>query len=200
MNTIRFFRFSWIWVNTLGLCFIASLTWLLYGNYQSGDSALWQLAINGVLLSIPLVLFYSMIGLFGQAAWIKHIHQQVGPRLAKWIYWSPRLAGVTIILFVSLFALDVFSEGYTPLEMLIGFIMHMLPSFALAIVLALAWRWEWIGAVTFLGAAVFFLRFAWGDPEGLTGIFLLFSGPMLMIAVLFAANWFWRADLRAVRV
>ena len=94
-----------------------------------------------------------------------------------------------------MFALDVFSPEYTLAEMLLGFLMHMLPSIFMMIVLALAWRWEWVGFFAFLLAALFFMRFLLsGNPGDGIGMFLLFSGPMLLIALLFGANWRWHLN------
>lgn len=189
--------FTWILSITLVLLFILSWGSFLYVNHLGGDSAAWQMIVNGILLSIPLVLLYFSSGVLIIAIRQKREEGQITLRLAKLLYWSPRIAGIVIIFFVSLFALDVFAEGYSISEMLVGFFIHMLPSFALMIVLALAWRREWIGFVAFTGAAVFFLLLVLqNDPlEGL-GTTLLFSAPLFVIALLFGVNWRWSEDIR----
>lgn len=194
--------FSWALVAGLGLLFALSLGSFLYGNYQAGDSAAqagdsaaWQMVINGLILSIPLALFYFSIGVLVVAARQKYGQGHLHPRLARLIYWSPRIAGIAIIFFVSLFALDVFSEGYSLRTMLLGFLMHLLPSIGLVVVLVLAWRWEWIGFIAFLGAALYFLRFVLGNSIYGWSNLLLFSAPLLVIALLFGANWRWHQEL-----
>jgi hypothetical protein len=167
---------------------------LLYGNYMAGDSALWQMVVSGILMSIPLILLYGLIYVLVVAARQRRSQGMVDRRLARLIYWSPRVAGILIILFVSLFALDVFEEGRSLGEMLLAFLMHMLPSITMAIVLALAWRWEWVGFVSFLLAGLFFLRFMLFDPAQGLGVLLLISGPMFLISLLFWANWKWRKE------
>jgi hypothetical protein len=68
----------------------------------------------------------------------------------------------------------------------------------LAIVVALAWKWEWIGFVALLAAAIFFLRFLIRNPfQGLSTL-LLFVGPVVVVALLFWANWRWRDALHRV--
>ncbi len=191
METKQSSTFNWVLAGVLGLLFVLSLGWYLVQNYRAGDSAPWQLITSGLILAIPLALFYFCIGVLVVAARQK-AQGQIAPRLAKVIYWSPRLAGVLIISFVSLFALDMFEGDSTLGEKLLGFLMHMLPSIAMIIVLVLAWRWEWVGFVTFLAASLFFLRFVIADPLQGLGHFLLFSGPLLLIALLFGANWRWR--------
>ena len=195
MVTQRSSIFTRILIVVLGALFVLSLSWFLYGNYRVGDSALWQMIVSGILLSIPLALLYASIGVLVVAARQKSTQGQVDRRLAKLLYWSPRLAGVAIIFFISLFALDVFGPGYSLGEMLLGFLMHMLPSIGLIIMLALAWRWEWVGFAAFLVAALFFMRFLLRNPVQEFGNFLLISGPLLVIALLFGANWLWRKEL-----
>lgn len=181
-------------ITILVLLFFLTLAWMTYSNYQSGSNS-WQLVISAVLSSIPLGLFYFSIGLLVVAGLQKRSQGQISARLAAYIYRTPRIAGVLIILFVGLFALDVFSEGLSFWEMLGGFVIHALPAIVLAVLLALAWRREWIGFLAFLGAAIYFLRFASGNSIASFGILLLFSGPMAAIALLFWANWKWRKEL-----
>lgn len=189
--------FTWGLSTILSLLFITSLASFLYANFVGGDSAAWELIISAILLSIPLGLLYASIGVIVVAIWQKRHENRVTARLAKLIYWGPRVAGVAIILFVSMFALDVFEEGYSLGEMLLAFFMHMLPSIALMIVLALAWRWEWVGFLAFLGASGLFfaLTFVRNDPLQELGMFLVFTGPLLVIAVLFGIYWRWRNEL-----
>ena len=173
MVTQRSSIFTRILIVVLGALYVLSLSWFLYGNYRAGDSALWQMLISGVILTIPLALLYASIGVLVVAARQKSTQGQVDRRLAKLLFWSPRLAGVAIIFFISLFALDVFAPGYSLGEMLLGFLMHMLPSIALAVVLAFAWRWEWVGFAAFLAAALFFMRFLLRNPVQEFGNFFL---------------------------
>jgi len=184
-----------IWlVLILAVLYVLSLGRFLYQNILVGDSALWQLALSGLILSIPLILFYGTIGVLAEAAYERR-QGSISPWLAKLIYWSPRLAGVLIIFFVSLFALDMFSPEYTLTEMLVGFLIHMLPSIVMGLLLILAWRRPWIGFLAFLLASLYFLRFALGGWGESAGNFLLFSGPLLLVSLLFGINWLWRQDL-----
>lgn len=196
METKQSSMFAGLLVGGLVLLFVISLASLLYGSYQAGDSALWQMVINGLILSIPLALLYGLTGVLIVAARQKR-QGTIDRRLARLIYWSPRAAGIGIIFFVSLFALDVFSPEYTLGQMLLGFLMHMLPSIGMILLLVIAWRWEWVGFAAFLLAALFFMRALLADLGQALGMFLLFSGPMLLIALLFGANWRWRNEIRS---
>jgi hypothetical protein len=52
-----------------------------------------------------------------------------------------------------------------------------------------AWRRPVVGAIAFLLAGLFLLRFV--ILGGGLGHFLLFSGPLLLISALFYADWGW---------
>jgi hypothetical protein len=64
--------------------------------------------------------------------------------------WAPRGLAIASIAFLSVFALDVFGEGRGAVVTAVVRLIHLVPSLALAAVLALAWRREWIGTL-FLG-------------------------------------------------
>ena len=66
------------------------------------------------------------------------------------LFWAPRIIAIMAILFVSLFALDAFQPELTFQEQILGFLIHMIPSFILIVVLILAWKWEVFGGILFL--------------------------------------------------
>jgi hypothetical protein len=109
------------------------------------------------------------------------------------LFWTPRVAGLLFILFISLFALDVFETGSSLGAILLALLMHLLPSIALAVALGMAWRWEWIGAVAFGGFAIWYVATARGFPLVVYG---LLAGIPLVIGMLFAAGWVYRQQIR----
>jgi ABC-type dipeptide/oligopeptide/nickel transport system permease component len=110
------------------------------------------------------------------------------------LFWAPRLLCIAFAVFVSLFALDVFEEGYGLWRTLAALAMHLIPTAIILAVLALAWRWEWIGAVVFTGLALLYVRFA--QARGHLEWTLVISLPLLLLAALFLVNWVKRAELR----
>jgi hypothetical protein len=68
-----------------------------------------------------------------------------------------RVARVLCILAtaISLFALDVFSEGVGLGQKIVAFLLHMIPSFVLIIILIIAWKHELVGGIliTLIGLA-----------------------------------------------
>jgi hypothetical protein len=178
----------------LSALYVLSLVWLSLGSYRAGASS-WMMALNAVLLSIPLSILYFSTGVLALAARQKRLHGRVSGRLAAILYRTPRMAGVLFTLSLAVFALDVFEEGGGFWHILSGFAIHALPAVLMAALLALAWRREWIGFLAFLAVAVtFFVLF--GHPPRQMGILLVFSAPMAAIAMLFLANWVWRDALR----
>jgi hypothetical protein len=112
------------------------------------------------------------------------------------LFWAPRVLCLLFIGFVSMFALDVFGETRGVWRTIVALAMHLIPSFVLLGALILAWRWEWIGAVLFAAAGVFFgviVRAGWAGKA-------MFVVPCVLTAGLFLWNWVNRAELRGVRI
>jgi len=178
----------------LVLLFVLSVAGLNYGNHLAGTPP-GEVVFDTILLAVPLVVLYSSIYLLAAAGQQRRSQGQISRRLSKFIYFMPRIAGIVVALFVGMFALDVFSEGNSPWEMLGAFLVHASPAIVMAIGVALAWRRPQIGFVVFLVAAIFFLGFGIRRPENLIGIVLGISGPMAVIAMLFWADWKWQKEL-----
>jgi hypothetical protein len=103
--------------------------------------------------------------------------------------WTPRILGLLFALFISIFALDVFGEGYSIWQTMVALFMHLLPVFVLLIGLALAWRWEWVGAVAFIGFCLWYLvAFGGSFPAS---VYLLMAGLPFLIGLLFLLDWFY---------
>ncbi len=110
------------------------------------------------------------------------------------LFWTPRVMCILFALFLSLFAMDVFGEGYGFRETILALLIHLAPVYLVLIVLIIAWRWEWIGAILFNAFAVFYLVSAWGRFHW--SAYLAISGPLVLVGVLFLFNWIYRAQLR----
>ncbi len=110
------------------------------------------------------------------------------------LFWTPRVLCILFAMFLSLFALDVFSEDAGLGEKILGLLIHLVPVYVVVIVLVIAWRWEWVGAIAFIGLALFYLFQVWGREHW--GAYLAISGPLTLIGVLFLLNWKYRAQLR----
>ncbi len=109
-------------------------------------------------------------------------------RPASLLVWSPRVLGILVCLFLSIFALDAFSEQKTFLEGLRDFLVHLRPMLVLLGIVALSWRWEWIGGAAFTGLAVLYAYWAY-FVKGHPGWIPIVGGPLLVAGVLFFLSW-----------
>lgn len=101
------------------------------------------------------------------------------------VLWAPRVAGIALCLFLSLFALDAFGPGKPLGQALPDFLVHLTPMLVLLGVVALAWRREWVGALVFVSLAVAYAYMARQHPTWVLGIGL----PLLLVGLLFLASW-----------
>ncbi|MCL5005981.1 MAG: hypothetical protein M1404_05560 [Acidobacteria bacterium] len=115
----------------------------------------------------------------------------MAPTQKRLLYWAPRALGIAFALFISLFALDVFSMNLPLEKQLLAFAIHLVPTYLIVIVLIFAWKWEWLGGAGFIALGVLSMwRFR---PPA----YLITSGPAFLIGLLFLANWFMQRQSRS---
>ncbi|MDF1501032.1 MAG: hypothetical protein P1P76_11230 [Anaerolineales bacterium] len=104
-------------------------------------------------------------------------------KISDFLRWSPRALAVVIVLFTSVFALDVFDGSAGLPETILAFVLHVIPQFLIIIALLIAWRRPRAGGIAFLLLAILSLGFfskplvSWAHP--------LLTLPMLLIGLLF---------------
>jgi hypothetical protein len=115
--------------------------------------------------------------------------------MKQFLFWSPRVLTIPFALFVSLFALDVFDEGYGFWGTVVALFMHLIPTWIVLVILCLSWRWEWIGAVLIVALGLLYAYWAVGrgHPEWTVPM----SGPLFLVGGLFLLNWLYREQVRA---
>jgi hypothetical protein len=101
------------------------------------------------------------------------------------LFWAPRALCIALILFVSMFALDVFGEGRGFWGTLQALVIHLIPTWILLAVLALSWRYELAAAGLFVAIGGFFLYIVRADWAGKA----MFAVPAFLIAALFLMHW-----------
>jgi len=109
------------------------------------------------------------------------------------LLWTPRALSIAFAVFLSLFALDVFGEGLGFAKTLLALAMHLIPTAMVVAVLVLAWRWEWIGAVACAALGVAYMVRMPTHPDW----WIVISGPLFLLAVLFGVGWWKHAELHA---
>jgi hypothetical protein len=109
------------------------------------------------------------------------------------LVWSPRSLGIMFAVFISLFSLDVLEMGAGFWVTLAGFLVHNIPTIMLIVALIIGWRREWVGAIGFLLAAVYF-RILAGPGDWVYSLF--FIGVPVLVAILFFFGWLLKRNAR----
>jgi hypothetical protein len=114
----------------------------------------------------------------------------------KFIYWTPRILSIIFLLFLALFSLDVFGEGYGFWGTILAFLMHNMPVFFLAIILWISWKYEIVGGIAFILAGLLYIVFVMVSliKTGFQWYYLVWviqiAGPAFFIGALFLIGWF----------
>ena len=114
----------------------------------------------------------------------------------KWLYWIPRILAILFTVFISLFALDVFAEGYTFWQAIGAFFIHLVPVYILLIALAIAWRFELVGGIAFIILGLWYVIMTFNRAH--YSAILLIPVPLFIIGILFLVNFLIR-KLRKVK-
>ncbi|MGE5397992.1 MAG: hypothetical protein ACM3MK_10715 [Chitinophagales bacterium] len=109
--------------------------------------------------------------------------------------WIPRVLAMMFIIFISLFAFDTFSNGEPLVRSLIGFLIHLIPSFVLLIILVISWKRPIVGGCIFIFTGIALAIF-WGTYKDLTR-FLLLSLPVLVTGIMFIISHYSRNEIIA---
>ena len=103
------------------------------------------------------------------------------------LFWAPRIMAILFAIFISLFALDAFGQGYPWVEELVAFLIHLIPTYGVIAVLLVAWKWPLPGGLGFIAGGAFYLV----KVHGMHWLaYLLISGPLFLIGVLFLVSHF----------
>lgn len=105
----------------------------------------------------------------------------------KVFFWLPRMLGIAFVIFISLFALDVFGEGYAWYEALLAFFIHLVPTYISIVILMIAWKWPRVGALAYFGAGLFYIFFM-TDVDWLA--IMLISGPLFLTGIFFILSYY----------
>ncbi len=95
-------------------------------------------------------------------------------KLKKFFPWIPRTLAILLIIFISLFSLDVFQEPQWFLALLI----HLIPDYVFIILTIIAWKRAKLGGCLFLAGAIFLAFFTHLEA-------LIIIVPVAIIGILF---------------
>lgn len=113
--------------------------------------------------------------------------------ISKFVFWTPRILSIIFIAFLALMSLDVFTEGASFWQILVGLLMHNIPVFILLAVLLVSWKYEIVGGIVFILAGLLYIFFAVARNIDNLGMALSWSiqisGTAFVIGGFFLANW-----------
>lgn len=120
-------------------------------------------------------------------------------------YWLPRVLCLLAIAFVSLFALDAFSDELSFWQQIVAFLIHLIPTFILIILLILAWKKEWIGGILFMIIGIGLSPWLFSHNYQMNhsvimslGIIMAITLPFAIVGALFLVSHFKRKKLKDV--
>lgn len=115
----------------------------------------------------------------------------------KIYHWLPRILAIIAILFISIFALDVFSSEDNFFIQIGDFIMHLIPSFILLIVLIYSWKRELSGGIIFMILGLGLSPFVFSTNYNMNhsfwmslGVIMMITMPFFVIGLLFLISHF----------
>ena len=116
-------------------------------------------------------------------------------KINKFIYWTPRILSIILILFLTIFSFDVFEEGLNFWQTALALFMHNIPVLILLIVLLISWNYEIVGGIVFIlaGISQMILSVAREAPDPwyiALSWSLILVVPAFIIGILFLMGWF----------
>jgi hypothetical protein len=104
----------------------------------------------------------------------------------KILFWFSRGLAILFVLFISLFALDVFGQGNGFWGTTQALFMHLLPSIVMAILVWVTWRKPLFAAAAFLLLAFSYLFAVNGELRFKLPIFV----PAFLVGALYLSEFF----------
>jgi hypothetical protein len=101
----------------------------------------------------------------------------------RWLYWIPRILSIIFAVFISLFALDVFGEGYPFWKTVLALAIHLIPTYLVIIAAVIAWKWELLGGSIFIGLGLVYILMAWNRVAQFA--LILISAPLMLVGGMF---------------
>ncbi|MFP4364533.1 MAG: hypothetical protein ACLFR1_11785 [Spirochaetia bacterium] len=108
----------------------------------------------------------------------------IAPKITE---WSGKLLAIYDILFLAMFSLTAMLPEMTWLMKAFVIFLNLFPSFIVLICLLVAWKRPDFGSIAFAAAGVLFTVIF--QTYLSLELFILVSGPVFLIAVLFFLTW-----------
>lgn len=116
-------------------------------------------------------------------------------KVNRFVYWTPRILSIILVLFLTIFSWDVFDENLGFWQTVLGLLIHNIPTLILAVIIWISWKYEIVGGVAFILAGITHMVFSL-IRETIDPWYFVFAtstiidGPAFLIGILFLMNWF----------
>jgi len=100
-------------------------------------------------------------------------------KIRKFVFWFPRVFSIAFVLFLTLFALDVFGAGYSFWQSIGAFLIHLIPNFVMALFIWLSWKRGWVGGTFFVTIGILYIILTW--PKMGLASYVILSGTSFLI-------------------
>lgn len=100
----------------------------------------------------------------------------------KTLYWIPRILGILYVVFLSIFAFDVFSE-LEGIRIIRALFVHLIPSLVLLVLLVWGWKKPFQGGIAWIVLAIIFTIFFKTYTDVI--VFAIISLPILLVGIFF---------------
>jgi hypothetical protein len=105
---------------------------------------------------------------------------------AKTIRITARLLSGFYAGLLSIFSLDVFSEGLGFWKTLVALCMHLIPVWMVLLILWISWKHSRVGGIVYPLLGILYIGLAWGRFP-LTA-YLFIAGPLFLLGALYLAD------------
>jgi len=102
------------------------------------------------------------------------------------IYWAPRILGIMLVLFLALFSLDVFDMAASPTDLVVGLLMHNIPTFLLILLLVVSWRRAWPAGIVL---PILGLAYSLSNLGEHWSVHVAITLPLVLVGLLFLLSW-----------
>jgi hypothetical protein len=104
------------------------------------------------------------------------------------VLWTARILSIAFAVFISIFALDVFSENIGFRKTVAALFIHLLPTLIVVVVIVISWRKAFIGGIFYTILAILYIAFSWGKFDWTA--YALIAGPLMVLGILFFFIWY----------
>ncbi|MFH1160184.1 MAG: hypothetical protein V1733_04465 [bacterium] len=120
----------------------------------------------------------------------------------KIVHWAPRILCILAILFISMFALDSFDPKLTLGQQILGFLIHLIPTYILIAILVISWKWELAGGIIFIAIGVILSPFIYTHNYDMNhsvwtslGIVGMLNVPFILVGGLFIISRYLKKNI-----